>query len=55
LSGGTPPRHATHVLVASSDVTTAILAPRGHAQDGRKKVARPAIPTRAGAHGSGRV
>jgi len=26
LSGGTPPRHGTHVLVARSDITTAILA-----------------------------
>jgi hypothetical protein len=25
LSGGTPPRHGTHVLVARSDITTAIL------------------------------
>jgi hypothetical protein len=26
LSGSTPPRHGTHVLVARSDITTAILA-----------------------------
>jgi len=35
-SGGISPRHGTHVLVASSDVTTTILALRGHAQDVRK-------------------
>ena len=29
LSGGTPPRHGTQALVARSEITTAILAPRG--------------------------